>query len=88
MTKQIDINILGQRLKVQGENSQKIQEYAEYLDNFLRKMTESYGLIDQKTLFMIAGLNLVEKVFELNVENNKLRTELDKLNSMLQTISV
>lgn len=88
MTKQIDINILGQKLKVRGDNSQKIQEYAEYLDNFLRKLTENYGLIDQKTLFMIAGLNLVEEVFVLKEENNKLKNELDKLNSMLQTISV
>lgn len=88
MAKQIDINVLGQKLRVQGDNAQTIQAYAEFLDNYLRKVAESNPLIDQKTLFLIAGLNLVEEVFILKEDNHRLKTELDKLNSLVQTFQV
>jgi cell division protein ZapA (FtsZ GTPase activity inhibitor) len=84
--KPVEINVIGTKVRVQGENAQKIQEYAEFLDNFLREINTTHGTLDQKTLFILAGLNLTEQIFELKEKNDQLSQELNKVNSLLQNL--
>lgn len=86
MFKQIEINVIGHRVKVQGDNAQRIQEYAEYLDNYLRDINSTHSTLDQKTMFILAGMNLVEQIFELKEKNDDLSQELNKVSSLLQNL--
>ncbi|HOD53721.1 MAG TPA: cell division protein ZapA [Candidatus Cloacimonadota bacterium] len=84
--KKVDVNVFGQKVSVTGDNAQLIQEYAEYLDTWLRNLSKQYGTLDQKTLFILSGLNLVERIYELEAKNKDLEKELNKVNSLLQTL--
>lgn len=84
--KQIEINVIGHRVKVMGENSQHVQQYAEYLDNYLREISAQYNCLDQKTMFILTGLNLVEKIFELEEKNKELSKELNNVSALLQNL--
>ena len=76
--KTLDVNVLGQRVPVKGENAQKIREYADYLDAYLRELSHNIGVIEQKTLHIVAGLNLVETIFYLKKKTKDLRKSWKK----------
>ncbi len=84
--KKVDVNVVGHKVTVMGDNIQLIQEYAEHLDTCLRDLSHQYGTIEQKTLFILAGLNLVEKIYELEAKNKTLEKELSKVSSLLQNL--
>ncbi|HOQ79495.1 MAG TPA: cell division protein ZapA [Candidatus Cloacimonadota bacterium] len=82
----VEIKVLGHTLPVKGDNAQKIKEYARYLDSYLREVSDTLGFVDQKTLFILAGLNFVETIYTLKEKNEMLEQELNKVNSLLQDL--
>jgi cell division protein ZapA (FtsZ GTPase activity inhibitor) len=75
-----EVEILGQRITVRGRGSPEyIRGLAEHLDRMIRTMRDEARVQDPTRLSVLAGLHLVDELFQLRDREAGLAARVDAL---------
>ena len=80
----VEIEIFGKRYRMKGNDPQKIKQYAAYLNKRLDEINSKFDIIDQKKMFVLTSLVIVEELFDLKDEHMDLKKKIKELNIILK----
>ncbi|MCK9330124.1 MAG: cell division protein ZapA [Candidatus Cloacimonetes bacterium] len=81
----VDVVIFGTTLSLVGENSDELVRLANDLNKRINDLITRYpNVTNQSLLLILAGLKILEENSALKKENNKMQTEKENINNILQ----
>ncbi len=86
--KSVEVEILGKKYRLRAEDCRKIEDYASYVNTLLDDISSKYGIVDNKDSLVLATMVLAEKLFVMTEESDKLRKEIETLDSKISSFFV
>ena len=84
----VELKILGKRYFFKSDNPEKLKENAKYLEAKLEELKERFNTVDQKKIFVLFSLNLIEQYFSEKEDKEKLEIELEQINELLGEVEI
>ncbi len=78
MTKEREVRIYGQVYRIKGEDSERMERVADYLDHTMRELLGDPGSGLSVKGAMLAAMNVTERWFEKENEEKRLVHELNQ----------
>ncbi len=86
--KAIEIEILGKKYYFKGDDPDGLKKTAQYLESQLEELNQRFNTVDQKKLFVLYSLIITEKYFAEKENNEKLSSELEQINNLLNNVKL
>jgi len=84
--KSVEVEIFGRLFRLRSDNPTRTKKIAEDLSNQLTELYETYEHLDFPRLLLLACFQREEKLQIALEENQELKTELNRVNQMLEKI--
>jgi cell division protein ZapA (FtsZ GTPase activity inhibitor) len=75
----VEVEILGRVFRLQGDEPERIQAFAEYVNTHVARIQSRFDVIDSGKILGLAALNIAEAFFNAQSENQVLKGELARL---------
>lgn len=73
------VEIFGRRIRLRGDDPEKIRNYAGYLNSQLEELQEKLNLADSSKVLLLGAMIITEKLFQSEDRNRHLESELARL---------
>ncbi len=80
----IEIELFGRKLRIKGDNPEKVREYAKFLNAQLEDIQSKIEFTDHTNLILFGALIITEKYFQEREMNSALAEEMNRLNDMIK----
>lgn len=84
--KPVEVEIFGRRFNLRSDNPTQTVELANAISRQIDELYEKYEHLDFSRLLLLAAFEREEKLRELIKQNEELRSELERVNQMIEKI--
>ncbi len=82
----VEVEILGRRYRLRGEDPDKIVSYADYLNKELNNLAQHMEFADSTQVLVLGALGIVEQLFLEREQKDGLQDEMDRLRGLLESL--
>ncbi|MCB5233624.1 MAG: cell division protein ZapA [Candidatus Cloacimonetes bacterium] len=84
--KPVEVEIFGRRFSLRSDKPTETIQLANAISQQVNELYEKYEHLDFSRLLLLAAFEREEKLRDLIKENEELRSELDRVNQMIEKI--
>jgi len=84
----VEVIVLGRKYYFKGTDPEEIKKRAAALNSELQELNAQFNTVDQSKLFIYYAMLLAERIEEQTEQNRTLNRELERLNALLNGISL